>query len=732
MTDRYLTGKLSRSLVVALILALSAAWLAPAAATAAGLDKLDTSLKLIPDDAAFYTTMLRNREQYEAVAKSNAVARLKDMPIVKMGLLLYKMQANDPEGPVGQFKAALKDPEVKKLIDLLVDMVDDEVFFYGDESFTGFMGLMQQINAGNQTAPLVALFSDKLDPADPTRAQAAVLLEILANNIDRVKVPEMVIGFKISNTKSAARQLDKLEKLATDALKGEPKLKSRLKRTKVAGHEYLTLSLDGSLFPWGELPLDDLEKMELDEGSAKKVIDRLKKETLVVALGVRDDYVLLSIGATTDALAKLGKGKRLIDRPEFKPLAKFANKRLVSIGYASAEFNAQAGNQQLPVDELVKSLDEILPGSGLPKKDQQQIRKDATALAKDINGLLPVPGAIMSFGFLTNQGIEGYSYNWAKNLQYDGSKPLGLLKHVGGSPAMAIVARGKYAPEQYDLAVKWVKIGYGYFEKYALPEMSKEEQKQARKFIKLVTPLLKRADDANRKLLIPALKDGQVAVVVDTQLKSKQFAKDLPETEKPMPMIEPAIVVGISDAKLLKKACDEYQEIFDGLVEVIREMEPDAIPKKYKIPRPKETKSDAGEIFTYAAPKEWGLDKKIALTLGLSDNVGVIAASRKHAQRLLAATPLKAGGVLKNPDRPMAVAGFFDWAGLVTAAQPWIDLAVEQVDAGSEEEEAATVSQVQTVVDVLKVIRKVTSESRFEDDVLVTHTLLEIRDVEEK
>jgi hypothetical protein len=262
--------------------------------------------------------------------------------------------------------------------------------------------------------------------------------------------------------------------------------------------------------------------------------------------------------------------------------------------------------------------------------------------------------------------------------------------------------------------------------------MDQDEQEQAKKFIKLVTPLVERADKANRTMLIPALKDSQGGLVVDTELSSKHFIESLPETEKAMPMVEPAIVVGVSDAELLKKACAEYQEVFDALVDVIREIEPDGMPKDYAIPRPKLAKTDAGEVYTYAAPKDWGLDERITLALGLSDTVGVIASSKEHAERLLKSTPPELGGLLQKTGKPMAVAAVFDWAGLLTASQPWIDLAVNTYVTGSDSEKELTRTQVQTVVDVLKVFSKLTAVTYFEDEVLVTHTLLEIRDVESK
>ena len=87
---------------------------------------------------------------------------------------------------------------------------------------------------------------------------------------------------------------------------------------------------------------------------------------------------------------------------------------------------------------------------------------------------------------------------------------------------------------------------------------------------------------------------------------------------------------------------------------------------------------------------------------------------------------------MRKTDRPLAAAVWFHWAALVDAATPWVDFAIEQTAAAkgvSEDQQKAIAEQVHTGLEVLKVLRSITSESYLEDDVLVNHTLTEIRDV---
>ena len=129
-------------------------------------------------------------------------------------------------------------------------------------------------------------------------------------------------------------------------------------------------------------------------------------------------------------------------------------------------------------------------------------------------------------------------------------------------------------------------MAYGYFKEFGLPAMTEDEREKLEKFLEAALPLAERLDKANRELLIPALADGQVAMVIDDKFTSKHFVESLPETEKPMPMIEPAIVVGISNAKLLKKGLGEYRAVVNGLIDAVRQIEGSNVPEDFQIPEP--------------------------------------------------------------------------------------------------------------------------------------------------
>jgi hypothetical protein len=284
--------------------------------------------------------------------------------------------------------------------------------------------------------------------------------------------------------------------------------------------------------------------------------------------------------------------------------------------------------------------------------------------------------------------------------------------------------------------VKWLRVGYGYFEEFAVPQMTADEREKFKKFTAEMHPLLERLNKANRTMLLPALADGQMALVLDAKLQSKHFVKSWPATAKPMPMVEPALVFGVSDAPLLRKACQEYWAVIGGTIRVLRKVDPNSIPE-FDLPQPVISKTAAGEIAGFAPPAHCGVDPAIFFNGGLSEHLAVLSVSRRHTERLLATTPLKAGGLLTEPNRPLALAGFVNWQALVDAITPWVELATKEALAENSGADAQAVkaqvgpidTQVHTVLELLKVVRGVTFESYFEQNAFVTHSLVEIRDV---
>src|SRR5262249_18445384 len=256
----------------------------------------------------------------------------------------------------------------------------------------------------------------------------------------------------------------------------------------------------------------------------------------------------------------------------------------------------------------------------VPAEKLKQIRKDLEGLATDIKRFIPEPGATVGFSFLNGRGIESYTYQSGKFDEKDGAQSLTLLDHVGGSPLLALAGRRTISVQDYEMVVKWLKVGYGHFVDLVVSQLDGDKKEEFEKFARIALPLLKRADEVTAKMLLPALADGQSAFVLDGKLKSKQWHLALPESDKPMPMLEPAIVIGVSDAALLRKAAGEYRSSLNSLIAQLHKEKPDQIPE-LEIPEPSVKKAKSGSIYFYALPPNLGLDAQIVPSAGLSEHV---------------------------------------------------------------------------------------------------------------
>ena len=720
----------------ALALAIAVFSLAPAASRADEPHKYGNSLDWAPADAAVYSSWLRNKEQLENIAHSKAWAKFTDLSSIRQVWQSMQVILSLPGGPLSAIQQALQQPENQQLLEMVGDLASNEIVFYGD---VHAIELMQLGSRATNTARFNSMLAGNVpggaDPSEQGQTVARDVLRMLAANSDKIETPTLVVGFKHSNAERVTAQLARLEKLITEAIESAPPLKGRFERRKVGSGEYLVLKLDGKMVPWDQIPIKQIEKTP---GEFDKLVEKLKQLTLSISIGVRGDYLLVSIGPSTDHLANLGNGKLLVSRPEFQTLAKFAGDRLTSVHFASKEARVAENASEANLSGLLDAVRGVLPTSPIPKETQQRIDSDLARLTKSMQSATEHLGPTFSLSFLTPRGYESYSYDWSEVGATRGSKRLDLVEHVGGTPLVAVVARSKTSPEGYREFIAVVKLAHGYFEELALPQMQSDEQARYRQWMEFAKPLLHRLDAATDKMLLPGLADGQSGFVLDAKLTSRQWFKGMPRSAAPLPMLEPALLFGVSDPDLVKKAFGEYRSVADAVLEKIKQTEPDALPADFKLPEPQVRESKNGAIYSYPVSKELGLDPQLALNAGLGKHVAVLSIAPKHTGELLAATPFEADGPAGDSKRPLVSVAYLDWASIIEAATPWIDYSVQQHynqraagdnGAGAADGMRSTMTEVHTVLEVLQVLRTVSSATYVEDKATITHTETHYQDL---
>ena len=212
-------------------------FLTESAAQAQSLDKLDASLKLVPENAAFYSSMLRSKEQVEIIAKSKAWAKLMSIPAVQQGWAMTQAEWTNPQGKLAPLVQWYGQPENQELVELLADMGSQEMFVYGGEGWSPFAQLFSEIFGGMRHGPVFAQLAGGGDAGDKNQVRVRIALNTLSANLDKIKMPDLVFGFKVTNTKIADSQIDRLEKILNGlAAFILPALKDRVKKEKVRRH----------------------------------------------------------------------------------------------------------------------------------------------------------------------------------------------------------------------------------------------------------------------------------------------------------------------------------------------------------------------------------------------------------------------------------------------------------------------------------------------------------------
>lgn len=741
------------------LLAVAAALLLPALGGAVRADESAEipSLKLVPADASFYAVALRGREQVEIVATSNFWKKLSETDVFKQTQVQISLAKDEPDNPLKPFFDALELSENQQALAVVKEMLSDEAFVYGGSGIPAMLEVVNDATNASRFATLLGEIDTGRSVDQRRVATVRATFDSLNANRQRLKVPELVVAFHIKDQDAAEEQLRRIEAYARVLPEHVPDLaplRGKIKSTRVGDTRFLTLTIDKTVLPWQKVPFEQLAEKP---GQYDELRDKLQELKLVVALGIYQDYLVLSLGPSTDHLLAWGKGPALGNHPKLAPLHKKGKQRFTNVSYMSEELAAQSGVQPHDIDQWLGFGEQALSGTKLPEAEQSQILTDARALATQIKASLPKPGARVGFSYLTPQGIETCKSNWSENRRIDGAKSLPVLSHLGKDPLFAVAFRGRYRPENYAGMVEWLAKGRHYFEKYGVPQMSERDQENYKLIGDIAYPMLIRMDKIHRESLLPALADGQAALVIDSQLKAKQWHVKMPATTEETAIPMPALVLGVADAALMEKALGDYRELINDLIKQVRPLAAPDAPEIQLPPAEQKKLDEGGTVYYYALADKLGLNKQLAPNAGLSRNYLVLSLAPRQTVELLKDQPLTAatdGPLAGQMDRPVAAAVVFNFPQLVDLSLPWINEGVREFvrqmeqaiafNLGDPDEEEiemdekpladspatlATLAQIKQIGELIKVLRGVTTVTTMEDGVKVTRRQIRFEDV---
>lgn len=682
----------------------------------------DTSLGLVPADAAFYGASLRLGEQFDRFTQSKAYAKLKALPVVQHALEHLRAEAGKRDTPIGHISAALNEPANRELLDLLRDAVRQEFFVYGSNRWTDLAKLAVELQSSMRFGPAVAA----LQGQDPEQAQIRSLVNALSTVGDRLQVPDFVVGFRVTKAETANAQIKRLEEHLKKATADGP-LKDRVQRERVAGSEALTVTVDGAMVPWDEIPIAN----EDAAAEFKKIVPRLKRLKLTAALLVKGNYLLLTIGPDANVAGALGRGQALATRPEVKPLAKVDEKNLIGVGYMSKAIAAAVATSPEDITGIAEFAKGALDKAPISNARKAAIEKDLKELAQEIAAALPPPAAMFTYTVRTPRGQETLSYEYGPAPKTP-PRRLTVFEHVGGSPLVVIAGRTGDPVATYRTLARWMRTFYGHAVGI-YDEMFGEDNK-LKASIQIVEPFLKRFDDITATQLMPAMGEGTDALVIDGKWTSKHWFPQLNQDGAEMAMLEIGCVRTVKDPAKFLQALQEYRTLANDVLAKAREMGA-PLPPDASVPAAKAEKVGPGTAYHWPILSA-GPDGIVQPNLGLSEQVVAVSLSLKHTERLLKPTPLP-GEDRSLTERPLQSAVGVNVAGLIGTVRPWIErfalpmaLANVPPDAPKGLTASEIPAQVKTVLDVMQCLRGIRSIRYREGDANVSRTETVIRDLQ--
>ncbi|MFT3882620.1 MAG: hypothetical protein QM703_23575 [Gemmatales bacterium] len=681
-----------------------------------------TALRLAPADTSVFSTSLRLKERLLGLWNTKAVQQIWKTPLVQAGWSEITKNFEQQAGPMTGF---LEQKENKELLQLLLDMASEECFMLGGPTLPKFLTTAGEIFAAGYLGAIGTSF----DPgADRAAGQLHAALTALKENINELKIPDLIVGFKVPDAKVAQRQVARLAVLLNAAALAVPQLPGNVKSQKINQFNLTTVTLDGAKMPWEMIPWKDIEE---EAGEFKELIADLKKLKITISLGYYEGYVVLGFGESIKFLERLGQGKKLAELAEFKPLLNHLDKRITGVSYSNKEMNSGSGFTKDQADAMVEGWMKLLEESSLEDALRDRIEKDIKELGKDMLTMMGRdPGPAMSFSFQTARGEESFHYQYSVDPRIDFTKELDLLKHVGGDPILATLGRSVNKPEYWEIIVKWLKKGDSYFHEFGLPAIEqfggKDTAEQVEKVLEDMYPFLRRLNETIKSNLIPALADGQSGFVVDNKLLSTQWHREMPASKSPLPLLEPAIIMGVSDRQKLIQSSVDVRTIFNGIAKYVHELQPDHIPSIHW-PAPESMQIEEGNLYWYAFPDELQIDGRLKPSAGLSKNVCALTVSNEHALRLLQSKPLQIdGGPLADQSRKLGGATVFKMAGLVETAEPWVDYILQNPEMKEMQKHA---KDVRTIMQSLKLFHTYSSATYLENKATVTHSEWRLKDL---
>lgn len=670
------------------------------------------SASMAPADAAFFQNAQQLGKFWSDILRSRSVRDIVQLPVVQASW--FQAKSSNPF-VAGLLQAIQKDPVIVEGIPVLKDALANDVFVCGSAELIRFIRAAQEVS-GEARALQMKILPQMLGHRGPMEADGNALADTILRNRESLRLPGVLMGFKLADKAAAQRYLDKyIPRIETGEL-------GPIQKITVAGAPFHRFDLRGDMAPEKELRdfQAEMAKGHISEAKAAELVAWFKEQRIVIAVGIVGDYLMISLGSDTAFVERWGKGPSVAQLPALEPVRRRLDRKPFAITYTSPALLACLTPSVEDLQGMVSLYANLIPPDA-PEGLKERIQKDASQLIGEA-AKPATPSAQVSVSFL-NKGIETFRFREGTTA-LDCSEPLAILQHRGAGEMGCYATHAKPAPEVYPLLAKYARVAYSYFEDYAVPKMDAEERANFEKAMTLLRPYLASLDETTRTSLIPSI-DGAPSLVVFNgrgQLTNTPEGEPLPA---PFPIPRLGVAISLADAAAFQKAMREYAGSTRTLLEGVQREFPEA-PRGLTLPAPETRAAAGGTLYFYTLP--WPLGEDVIPCAILKGDLLVLATSTRFAEEMAGQRPMPASGVV-DFSRPVGSACLLEWTELWDYAQRATNAAILYAGGPRGDQQAMLIQMhVQTLLRSLAAIRSYRSTTTIEDGHVVTHSWLHVEE----
>tara|TARA_R110002072_G_scaffold241027_1_gene399495 strand:- start:29303 stop:31471 length:2169 start_codon:yes stop_codon:yes gene_type:complete len=466
----------------------SAAHSAAPNAAPGNLDRFGAAAWL-PADYAYFSSAQDLGGLLEDMLDSRTLQSLARLPLVMVGLSKLEESLQPLTEVIEQT------PLLQELLSLGAEAAEREIFLAGGKELETFTKALSE-------AYVEILIGAALQGATgQTRTSESTMIAAMLPHRRSLRMPPIVFGMRVADS-------DRAKKFLSGVAPYMQQLPGIVAKAQSAeGFEAWTITdANGS----SEALQPQLRRAGVPKQDRDAFVAWVAGQQITIALGVRDDYLLLSISDTTDHLNNLGSEPTLASQPVFRRARARADTPMLTT-YISSGLRPPSGigGENMDGKDMAALLRPLL---GLAE-DHPKFFEDLGALISELAGPITAAAPYLTVTY-HNEGLETLTIDGRQSTA-DSSQPLTLLAHAGLSPTLAYASRAEPSQASYKRFSHWTRVMFRHYQDIVvpgMPESSREEFEIARS---VFGPQVAELDAIMQDVLLPAIDEHDSMLVLD-------------------------------------------------------------------------------------------------------------------------------------------------------------------------------------------------------------------------